>query len=161
MTVNLKFKWLFWGSIFLLGIVYLLYDYHTNPCSVYNAFFLVNQKPIGNKYLYRYNNGNVEGTYGTKKCKKLKDLLRYYIDFKDSIIVNTTSGMNYFEPYTKLEILKYDYGKGIAFVKYYNSGKSQRTIREQYTIVSIKCLHDTLPYENSKKTLEKEVPYKE
>ena len=140
-----RHKQIFIISVIVFFTVFLVYDYYTNNCSIYNKFFLVDQKSIDKKYVYSIHDGKIEGTYNTTECDKIKYIQNYYTDFDDSIIRDITSGINYIQPYSYMEILKYDYKDSIAFIRFYYSGKSQRINREQYTIVSMKCLHDTLP----------------
>lgn len=145
MDNNKQQKRFFLVSLLLFVMAYLIYDYYTNPCSIYNKFFLVNHKPIDKKYVYVLHDDQIQGVYNTSDCDKVKYIQQYYNDYNDSIIRDITSGINYIKPCSYMEILKYNYKDSIAFVKFYYSGKSQRTNKDQYTIVSMKCLHDTLP----------------
>ena len=141
METNKGDKRLFFAGL-IFALAYFIYDYYTNPCSVYNQLFLVHNKVIDKKYIYQSDEQNkISKAVGTSECDKLFELKRYYKEFDSKILINNI--FYDFDVNLKYEILKYNYQDSIAYIKIYNS--SPRMVKEVYKIVSMKCLHDTLP----------------
>lgn len=142
---NTRRKRLYIGII-IFCLIFFIYDFYTNPCSLHNKLFLVNHSVIDKKYVYFLYNNEIKGVYSIWECNKLKYLNMYYNDpnyTNDSIINNLTTGIGFIQPCSYMEILKYNFKESIAYVKIYNS--SPRMVKEDYVIVSMKCLHNKLP----------------
>ena len=140
---NKRHKQIFIISVIVFFTGFLVYDYYANNCSIYNLYFLADQKIIDKKYVYTVHGSNIEETYCTSECDKIKYIVDYPNNFVDSNIRNMANGIGYISPFEYREILKYNFDDSIAFIKVYNEGA--RMVKETYTIVSMKCLHDTLP----------------
>lgn len=144
METNKGDKRLLFAGLLVSTLAYLVYDYYTNPCSFYNQNFLIHHKVIDKKYVYYFNNDKIVGVYHIFDCKNIRLLNNYYNNYNENISLDIGNGINYMRiNISKYEILKYDYKDSIAFIKIYNT--SPRMVKEDYTIVSMKCLHDTLP----------------
>ena len=113
-------------------------------CNIYNDFFLSKQKVIDNKYVYFVDsNGDFKESYCTNDCNTLKSIINFYSKNIDSNLREDMTNIRYISPFEYREVLKYNYTDSVAFIKVYNEGA--RMVKETYTIVSMKCLHDTLP----------------
>lgn len=112
----------------------------------FRMFRLQFKSPIDEKYVY------------FKKCSSNKDDCDYIMvqtvlesKYIEKLINYYTKGVyhkqesfgGYIELGEKVEILEYDESKGIAFVRIY--GTTPRLTKEKVGIVTMNCLHDTLP----------------
>ena len=104
--------------------------------------YVRNKNVIDTKYNYffNYDRRMYDGANSLASYDKINLMRAYYNRTSQSR--DFESG--WFDAGDKLEILKYDLADSIAFIKTYNY-TSKRMVRENYSVISMKCLHDTLP----------------
>ena len=142
--MNRNHKNYFWIAIVFCAICYLIYDYFTCYTSIINQLYFQNKSIIDKKYLYYIrSNGSIDISVEciwTCRNGKLDSLNAYYNE--------KTKSLDYFDNWLKpgreIEVLDYNLKESVAAVKIYNT-ESKRLQREGFVIVSMKCLHDTLP----------------
>jgi hypothetical protein len=122
--------------IFFIIIIFAKYD---KCIPILSNFYYNSSKPIDRKFVYFEKNGRFEGCRFINECSKIRDMQLYYNGESESIDFM----FGYLRPFREFEILDYYPKDSTAVLRIYND--SPRLQNEGFVIVSMKCLHDTLP----------------
>lgn len=121
----------------ILGIGYLFYRHDKCTLGV-STLYYSHAKVKDMKYGYFLKDGKYEGLRVVDDCMAIKDMQAYYLGQSSSIDFE----LGYLHPFRRLEILDYYYEDSTAVIRTYHTPRLNRI---GSAIVSMHCLHDTLP----------------
>lgn len=126
-------------SVSIVVIFTIMFIIHDKCCTPIASIYYQNSITIDTKYIYFYKENRYEGARFVHTCDRINAMHDYY--YRDSVSIDFMNG--YLEPFKKYEILDYYPSDSTAIVRIYNT--IPRLNRKGFVIVSMRCLHDTLP----------------
>jgi hypothetical protein len=121
----------------VIGLIYLFYR-HDKCMSGVSTIYYSHAMLKDIKYGYFLRDGKYEGLRVIDDCREIQNMQAYYRGKSSSIDFEG----GYLQPFRRLEILDYYYDDSTAIIRTYHTPRLNRI---GSVIVSMHCLHDTLP----------------